>query len=149
MFKRISTLICCSFLAAGCASAPTRTPQFISGTFNDQVQKNIIVFTVIDARPDKTKDIRYVFTKKGSLDDLFVPLRHKGYIPCFTDIDTSACPSLVNVKTIGELGCLGGQLDKGDLFLIMSIDGYQFPQGASVIGKADVTAVLYSSNRRQ
>lgn len=57
MFKRILALICCSFLAAGCALAPTRTPQFIAETFNDQIQKNIIVFTVIDARPDKTKAI--------------------------------------------------------------------------------------------
>jgi hypothetical protein len=147
MFKRISTLICCSFWAAGCASAPTRTSQFISETFNDQIQKKIIVFTAIDARPDKTKDIRYVLTKKGSIDDLFIPLRNRGYIPQFIDIDTSACPSLVNVKTIGELGCLGGQLDKGDLFLVMSIDGYRFPQGAGVIGKAETTAVLYSKTQ--
>ncbi len=135
----------------GCASIQaTRKAQYLSDKYDGQVQKNLFVISLIDARPDKDKDLKELFSNKVMWSEcVLTPLKRKGYAPQFLDIDTSLCGSLGGINNINELVCLDNKIfESGDLFLLTSIDQYRPPTtGMSVNGETKVTGVLYSRSK--
>ena len=138
-----------ALLAVGCAlTQATRKAQYLSDNYSDQVQKSITIVSLIDARPDKTKDTQELLSNKNLLSYFISnPLAGKGYKPLFLDTDTSKCGSLFGVDNIDEIVCLNNEVFKNaDTLLIVSIDKYIAPQGMRIAGNTKVTGVLYSKS---
>jgi hypothetical protein len=133
----------------GCASTQaTRKARYLSYEYDDQVQKNIYVISLIDARTDKETDTQEPLANKNILSYFILnPLKQKGYAPKFLGIDTSECGSLAWVNNISEISCLDNDaLDSGELFLLISIDRYSAPKGMGVVGETKVTGTLYTKS---
>lgn len=140
-------LFLCLLLLSGCATPQaTRQAQFLSDSYNEQIEKNIYVISLIDARPDKEKDLQKLLSNKPTFDFLIMnPLKAKGYIPRFIQVDTSSFNSLSTINGINEITSLDKKIfENGNLFLFISIDQYTAPQGMRVAGNVKVTGVLYS-----
>lgn len=134
---------------SGCAAPrASREAQYLSSEYDIQVQKNIIVVSLIDARPNKEGDTQKLLSNKPSLDQFILnPLKVKKYNPKFLSLDTSACGSLRGVNDISEVSCFENRLPKnGDLFLLISIDQFIPPKGAGIIGETKLTGILYSKS---
>lgn len=147
--KKVLLVSLLALLVVGCASTQaTRKAQYLSDNYNDQVQKSIAIVSLIDARPDKTKDTQELLSNKN-VRSYFIsnPLARKGYTPQLLDTDTTKCGSLFGIYNIDETACLDNEMfKKGDMFLIVSIDKYTAPQGMQVAGNTKVTGVLYSKS---
>ena len=142
MFWPVVLLIAVS----GCATTTqaTRSAQFLSSDFNNQVQKKISVLPLIDARSDKDKDMQKLLSNKGTRD-LFVSqvLRARGYAPVWIDADIGKCDE--KAETLSILNCFDGSIfQNGDIFLLISIDEYVPPDGMRVAGNAKLSGVIYS-----
>lgn len=152
VFRKDFVVLFLLFFGGGCASMQvTRKPLYISEDFKGQLQKNIMVVSLIDARIDKGKDLQKFLSNKIMISEhVLNPLRRKGYSPQFISVDTSACGSLSETNAIGEIrACLGPSfLEKGGLFLLISIDSYSPPKGMGVNGYTKVTGIIYSHNVR-
>ena len=135
----------------GCASMQaTRKAQYLSDQYEEQVKKDIFVISLIDARPNKAKDLKDLLSNKVIWSECVLnPLKRKGYAPRFIDADTSQCVSLDKINNINEMVCFDGKIfESGDLFLLTSIDQYSPPTtGMSINGKTKVTGVLYSRSK--
>lgn len=136
------------FLSGCAAPRASREAMYLSNEYDAQVQKNIIVVSVIDARPDKNGDTQKLLSNRPSLDQFVLnPLRVKKYNPKFLSLDTSVCGSLVGTNNISEVPCIENKLpENGDLFLLISIDQFIPPKGAGIIGETKITGVLYSKS---
>lgn len=146
--KNTSLILLLSLLFfCGCTSIQaTRKAQYLSDKYDVEVQKSIFVISLIDARPDKEKDLKELLSNKVMWSECVLnPLKRKGYAPQFLDADTSMCGSLAGINNTIEMVCLDNKiLEGGDLFLLTSIDQYSPPAGMGVNGKTKVTGVLYS-----
>ena len=135
-------------MMAGCASVEvTRKASFLSEDFNNQIQRNITMVSLIDVRPDKEKDIEKVLLNRN-VRSYFMssPLEAKGYKVQLFDTDTSRCASLVDINP-NEFTCLDNTVfQNGDLFLLVSIDQYIAPKAMHVIGHTKITGVMYSKS---
>lgn len=148
--KKISLILLVSLLLiSGCATPQaTRQAQFLSDSYNEQVEKDIFVISLIDARADKEKDLQELLSNKPTFDFFVMnPLKAKGYIPKFIKVDTSSFNSLSAINQISEITSLDKKIfENGNLFLFISIDQYTAPQGMRVAGNTKVTGALYSKS---
>lgn len=147
--SKLLLIVVIAFLT-GCGTVQaTRKADFVSDAYSSEAQKNILVISLIDARPDKQKDMQEFMSNKNVLPEfVFNPLKRKGYAPKLLRIDTSTCGSLVEVKGVEELPCLDqAVLEKGDLFMLISIDAFTPPQkAAGVVGVTRLTGAIYSKS---
>lgn len=144
---RLIVILIIAVLLSGCATPQaSRQAQFLSGAYDEQVEKNIYVISLIDTRPDKEKDLQKLLSNKPTFDFFVMnPLKAKGYKPSFIQVDTSSFNSFSAVNEINEITSLDKKLfEDGNLFLFLSIDQYAAPQGMHVAGNVKVTGVLYS-----
>jgi len=140
--KKIFIGVLAALLLTGCASG--RTPLYLSEQFNDQVHKNLIVITLIDARPNKPAfipSVNAVIKKDYMIHDV----RDRGYHGELIEIDTSACPSLNNSSSLSDLTCINPNVfSNGENFLLISVDQYDAPLGMNVTPYIKITGALYT-----
>ncbi len=134
--KKSLSLIILSLILSGCTTP--RTPQYLSSQFNDQIQRNVVVISLIDARPDKSvvfPEINRIINNKYVIN----LLKDRGYCAQLQDIDTHNCGSLSDFNSLSDLSCLQSDIFKnGNLFILFSIDQYDSPSFVKITG------VLYS-----
>lgn len=140
------------FIIGGCATmqeSEIRKANFLSESFLEQVNKDITIISIIDTRVDKNEKEQKLLENKNLLYGYIVkPLKAKGYKPKLIKADTSLCGSVANIQNIEELSCLKDDaFDKGNLFLIISLDHYEYPTGIQASGTAVVSGILYSKSQ--
>jgi len=140
--RKICFIVVLALIFTGCATP--RMPQYLSTQFNDQIQRNIVLIGLIDARSDKSvvfPEINKIINNKYAIR----LLKNQGYSAQLQDIDTQDCGSLSNFESLSDLPCLQSDIfQNGNLFFLFSIDQYDSPKGMNGSCFIKITGVLYS-----
>lgn len=143
-----SIILIIVFLISGCASTQSKhAPEFLSASFSKQVQQELLIIPVIDARNTKDKDLQDIIGYKTMRSNSVISsLESKGYLVKELDIDVRSCQSVSNIKVIQDFNCLP-KIDatKAGMILLISVDEYTAPEAMSVSGLAYVSGVLYDT----
>lgn len=122
-------------------------PEFLSASFYKQVQQELLITPVIDARKTKDKDLQDITGYKTMRSDSVISiLESKGYLVKELDIDVRSCRSVSKIKVIKDFNCLP-KIDalKARMVLLISVDEYTAPETKSLSGLAYVSGVLYDT----
>ena len=134
-----------AYIISGCASTQkTHEPIFLSNSFDDQVQHEVHIFPIIDARAEKDKDLQDIIGYSGGYAySVISTLETKGYIVKEQNLNIRSCPSVANIKTAQDLTCLSGaDFSQLSMILLISVDEYTKPKAMSASGLAYVSGVL-------
>jgi len=140
-------------LLIGCVSWPPRSissSYYLSEYFDENIDNEIIVVNVIDARPNheiEFKDIKG-YQKRFTQHILNLLSEKKNYSLKILDIDTSSCSS---IELMQDLNCISDLTildDNIDQILLLSIDDYTPPKVLVSAPKSKVSGGLYSKKLR-
>ena len=144
LLKRI-VLLGVACIISGCASTQkSHEPIFLSNSFDNEVQQEVHIFPIIDARAEKDKDLQDIIGYSGGYSNsVKSTLESKGYIVKEQNHDIRSCPSVANIKSLRDLACLNGvATSQLDMILLLSVDQYTPPKTMSASGLAYVSGVL-------
>lgn len=134
-----------AYIISSCASTQKiREPIFLSNSFDAQVQHEVHIFPIIDARVEKDKDLQDIIGYGSSYaHTIESTLETKGYIIKELNLNIRSCPSVANIKTTQDLTCLSGaDFSQLNMILLISVDDYTKPKAMSASGLAYVSGVL-------
>ena len=136
----------------GCAPLQaTRQAKFLTTNFQEQIQKEVIVFPFIDGRNDKEEDQSEFRSKNTQHESVVNGLKRRGYKPKLMKMDMSNCNALINVESIEDVTCLEGYTPPNNsMVMLISLDRYAPPEKKMKLsGDMAVTGILYSYEKQK